>query len=115
MTVTRSPRREVNIWSWEFVGEELGIRWESSEERSIWTMEQKSVWRSTAFWNGILGHLERSEEAFITCMRISPKSINEALKGLYEVSIWSGRGRHLVGRSGINLYRMMTAAVTEFI
>lgn len=80
---------EVNIWSWESIGNWLGIRWESSEERSVWTVEQKSIWRSVVFWNGVLGHLERYEEAFITCMRICPKSINEALKGLYEVGIWS--------------------------
>lgn len=69
---------EVNIWSWESVGEELGICWESSEERSIWTMERNNIWWSAFLWSGILGHLERLEEAFITCMRISPKSINEA-------------------------------------
>ena len=107
---------EVNIWSWETIGSGLGIGWEIHlEERSIWTMEQKSIWWSTALWSGILGHLVRSEEVFMACMRIHPKSINEALKGLCEVGIWSGRGRHLVGRRGNNLYKMMTAAVTKFI
>ena len=59
---------------WELVGNPLGIirRAEHLDDGA----EEHLV--ATAFWDGILVHLERSEEAFTNRTRISPKSINEA-------------------------------------
>ena len=98
---------EVNIWSWESVGEDLGIHLESSEERSIWTMKRSDSggygipeWRSGASGEARRGFYKLHEDLS-----------EEHKRGLKRLI----RGRHLVGRRGISICRMMTAAVTEFI